>query len=123
MGDRSMMKLPQLSTTLVELVPNAVWRIEGDDLNDYDNIIWLDENITKPSKEECDTLLSIRTNEYHLYKLREKRNTLLLESDWTQFRDVSLPNDVEWATYRQALRDLPANTTDPENPTWPTKPS
>ena len=117
------MKLPQLSTTLVELVPNAVWRIEGDDLNDYDNIIWLDENITKPSKEECDTLLSTRTNEYHLYKLREKRNTLLLESDWTQFRDVSLPNDAEWATYRQALRDLPANTTDPANPTWPTKPS
>ena len=27
-----------------------------------------------------------------------------------------------WATYRQALRDLPANTSDPANPTWPTKP-
>ena len=28
-----------------------------------------------------------------------------------------------WKTYRQALRDLPANTSDPSNPTWPTKPS
>ena len=27
-----------------------------------------------------------------------------------------------WKTYRQALRDLPANTSDPINPTWPTKP-
>ena len=27
-----------------------------------------------------------------------------------------------WKTYRQALRDLPANTKDPANPTWPTKP-
>jgi hypothetical protein len=25
--------------------------------------------------------------------------------------------------YRQALRDLPANTTDPENPVWPTAPN
>ena len=29
----------------------------------------------------------------------------------------------EWKTYRQSLRDLPANTSDPANPTWPTKPS
>ena len=28
-----------------------------------------------------------------------------------------------WKTYRQALRDLPSNTSDPANPTWPTKPS
>ena len=28
-----------------------------------------------------------------------------------------------WKTYRQQLRDLPANTSDPTNPTWPTKPS
>jgi kynurenine formamidase len=55
--------------------------------------------------------------------LRRKRNRLLTETDWTQSRDVTLPNDAEWATYRQALRDLPANTIDPANPTWPTNPS
>jgi len=27
-----------------------------------------------------------------------------------------------WMDYRQALRDLPANTTDPANPDWPVKP-
>ena len=29
---------------------------------------------------------------------------------------------ADMRTYRQALRDLPANTSDPANPTWPTKP-
>ena len=55
--------------------------------------------------------------------LRDKRNKLLSESDWTQSRDVTLSNDADWKTYRQALRDLPANTVDPNNPTFPTKPS
>lgn len=55
--------------------------------------------------------------------LRTNRNRLLVESDWTQSRDVVLSNDTDWKTYRQALRDLPANTTDWANPNWPTKPS
>ena len=55
--------------------------------------------------------------------LRRERNRLLTETDWTQSRDVTLPNDAEWAAYRQALRDLPTNTTDPANPVWPTKPA
>ena len=53
--------------------------------------------------------------------LRRRRNQLLTESDWTQSRDVFLPNDEEWKTYRQQLRDLPKNT-EPMNPVWPTKP-
>ena len=56
-------------------------------------------------------------------ELRIRRNSLLAESDWTQNRDVVLSNDAEWKTYRQALRDLPANTSDWRNPTYPTKPS
>ena len=35
---------------------------------------------------------------------------------------LSSDKKAEWATYRQTLRDLPANTADPSNPTWPTKP-
>jgi hypothetical protein len=56
---------------------------------------------------------------------REYRRILLLESDWTQAADSPLSDakKAEWATYRQQLRDLPANTTDPANPTWPTPPS
>ena len=54
--------------------------------------------------------------------LRETRNSLLAESDWTVLSD-SPTSTAAWKTYRQALRDLPANTTDPTAPDWPTPPS
>jgi len=54
--------------------------------------------------------------------LREERNARLTETDWTQVPDAPSAGKTAWATYRQALRDLPANTSDPVNPTWPTKP-
>jgi len=53
--------------------------------------------------------------------LRSKRNQLLAETDYLALSDVTLP--TEMAEFRQALRDLPANTSDPANPTWPVKPS
>ena len=54
------------------------------------------------------------------YELRFKRNRLLAETDWMANSDVTMTD--AWKTYRQALRDLPAKTEDPANPTWPTKP-
>ena len=54
--------------------------------------------------------------------LRTARNVLLSESDWTQVSDAPVDHTA-WATYRQALRDLPATTTDPLEPVWPTPPS
>lgn len=53
---------------------------------------------------------------------RAKRNKHLVETDWTQVPDAPV-NQQAWATYRQALRDLPENTTDPENPDWPVPPT
>ncbi len=57
--------------------------------------------------------------------LRLRRNEKLTNCDWTRLDDNGLSNSkkAEWATYRQALRDLPANTSDSKNPTWPTKPT
>ena len=54
-------------------------------------------------------------------ELRTKRNQLLAETDYLALVDATLSTDMR--TYRQALRDLPANTSDPANPVWPTKPS
>ncbi len=44
-------------------------------------------------------------------ELRIQRDRLLKESDWTQAADSPLSDTkkAEWATYRQALRDLPAS--------------
>jgi len=55
-------------------------------------------------------------------RLRTKRNSLLASSDWTQSPDSPLDNKADWATYRQELRDLPASTEDPADPTWPEAP-
>ena len=51
-------------------------------------------------------------------QILENRDKLLKDSDWTQYRDVTLENDTDWKTYRQALRDLYTTASDPHNPTW-----
>ena len=52
------------------------------------------------------------------------RNKLLALSDWTQSADSPLTDEkkAEWATYRQALRDITDQPSYPENIQWPTKP-
>jgi len=57
--------------------------------------------------------------------LRAKRDALLAACDWVVVKAQEAGEDVPaaWATYRQSLRDLPANTTDPASPVWPTKPA
>ena len=52
--------------------------------------------------------------------LRTKRTQLLTDTDYLALSDATL--SAEMRTYRQELRDLPANTSDPANPTWPVKP-
>ena len=57
--------------------------------------------------------------------IRTRRDNLLSQSDWVVTKaletGVAVPDD--WKNYRQALRDLPANTTDIANPPWPTLPT
>lgn len=46
------------------------------------------------------------------WELRKLRNAYLRKCDWTQFADSPLTEEQKqaWAVYRQALRDLPANS-------------
>ena len=64
--------------------------------------------------------------ERQLRWLRKERDKLLRASDWTQYNDVTLDSDkkTEWATYRQALRDITVSfsSVSDENFAWPTKP-
>lgn len=57
-------------------------------------------------------------------RLRGERNFKLMNSDWSQLPDVPLTTTKKtaWTNYRQALRDLPENTEDPKNVTWPSQP-
>ena len=52
--------------------------------------------------------------------IRRQRNQLLTETDYLALADSTLTDDMQ--SYRQALRDLPANIVDPANPVWPLKP-
>ena len=49
--------------------------------------------------------------------LRAERDQLITETDWWAGSDLTM-TDAQ-TTYRQELRDLPDNTTDPENAVWP----
>jgi len=48
---------------------------------------------------------------------RDKRNNLLAATDWLGMSDVTM--STEWATYRQALRDVPGQSGFPNSITWP----
>ena len=74
------------------------------------------EEIAEREAYERDVLPGLQ-----LESLRARRNMLLAETDYLALSDVTLSEEMR--TYRQALRDLPANTSDPANPTWPVKPS
>lgn len=61
-------------------------------------------------------------------KVRRDRDFLLAGCDWTQSSDSPLTTEkkTEWATYRQALRDVPADNsskTSFDNVVFPTEPS
>ena len=53
--------------------------------------------------------------------VRADRNKKLSDCDWTQLADAPV-DDLAWATYRQALRDIPNQEGFPWNVTWPTEP-
>lgn len=53
--------------------------------------------------------------------VRTTRASMLAECDWTQLADAPVDKEV-WATYRQALRDVPTQTGFPWNVQWPVKP-
>jgi hypothetical protein len=53
--------------------------------------------------------------------VRDSRNVKLAECDWTQLADSTADKEA-WATYRQALRDVPTQSGFPWDITWPTQP-
>jgi hypothetical protein len=61
------------------------------------------------------------TDDIYLARMRHWRDTELARTDWTQVADA--PTDkTAWATYRQALRDLPASNADPRKIELPIAP-
>lgn len=104
--------------------PNAKFTLFGLTLN------WLDENQRKPTEEEIQAKIQELRAAEPLRQLRIQRNQLLALTDWRMTEDYPFNDKEAWKTYRQALRDLPANSF-PEldefgnltNITWPEEPA
>jgi len=113
---------------LNSLKPGTQWAWNGDE---YSGLTWLDSG-TAPTESEIDAEVTRLNNEEPMRLLRIERNKRLSSCDWTQSRDITLSNDTNWKTYRQALRDLPASASpkldsdgdlDLSSVTFPTEPS
>jgi hypothetical protein len=72
--------------------------------------------ITEMSDEQKAALDAQQAN-----AVRSTRDARLAASDWTQVADAPVDKAV-WATYRQALRDVPSQAGFPWDITWPTQP-
>ena len=57
-------------------------------------------------------------------EIRAERDKKLAACDWTQLADSPLTDEQKtaWGTYRQALRDVPAQDGFPWEITWPSEP-
>ncbi len=63
-------------------------------------------------------------NEWLIERMKDQRNVLLIQSDWTQVVDSPLSDSkkAEWAVYRQALRDFPLTWVPADTCDFPDKP-
>ena len=112
---RLMQMLPALDPFDVIVVDN------GD--GDGPKITQWNSPLTRPSDAAIASEVEVWSDEDLVpfwEQLRQERDQLISETDWWGSSDNTM-SDAQTA-YRQALRDLPANTSDPQNPTWPTKP-
>ena len=67
------------------------------------------------------TIDAVKVMQSKAISVRAERNSLLAASDWTQVADTPVDR-AAWATYRQALRDVPDQTGFPDAVAWPVAP-
>jgi len=80
------------------------------------------DSVLESDKEQR---IQVQQSQKDWAEMRRERDTLLLQSDWTQMSDAELSSQkkADWESYRHNLRILPQNTSDPTKPTWPKDPS
>ena len=117
------------STAIFALFPKARFTMNAED---YDQIIWHSDDITKPTLSEINAKITELEAAEPIRLLRKERDRLLAETDWTQGYDVPVGIKTNYTSYRQELRDLPSkfnpilDTTSAigiTSVTWPSKPS
>jgi hypothetical protein len=104
------------SVALSNLSPGSEWSVLPDGTIEWHNVVG-----TQPTDDEIQTEVDRLIADAPWADLRALRTRKLAETDWWAMSDLTMT--AEQTAYRQALRDLPDNTTDPANVVWPTKPN
>ncbi len=89
--------------------------VERDMFADY-----VDEDGVTVTKSSQEAVYTARKNEEAATAVRAERDKLLASCDWMGMSDVTM--SAEWATYRQALRDITGQAGFPLDVIYPTKP-
>ena len=112
-----------LTDALANLAPDSKWIIKNGELE------WIDDEEFKPSDEQIEAKVQEFEAAEPMRLLRVERDRLIAETDWWVLPDRT-PTSEQLA-YRQALRDLPDNSSPVLDPTsrigisgvsWPVKP-
>ena len=93
--------------------------VERDMFSDYTT----EEGVTV-TKAEQEQAYTARKNEEAATAVRAERDKLLASCDWMAIKafEAGYAVSTEWATYRQALRDITSQAGFPSEVTWPTQP-
>ena len=136
-GDPPVITYPSEDFTIVECTDEDVGKrlVQLDDYISDEGVYNIKYYTTKRDSEidgvkshfiGDDTAKDKRILDQKWADIRTKRNRLLTESDWVVVKakethaNASIPSD--WVDYRTELRDI-TKQSDPDDITWPTKPS
>ena len=91
-----------IAEALLTLKPKAQFILRGDT---YAGLEWLDKSQTKPTEGEINAKITELESAEPFRLLREERNRLIAETDWTQLKDIDLDivRERNWKNYRQTL--------------------
>ena len=128
-------------TTYIKLSTQEYPRHQGDidcdpaGAADYAEVQWVDCPAFDATRERCNVgAPKQRDGQWYTVwvttpipdseqakSVRDDRNKRLIETDWTQVADAPV-DKAAWATYRQALRDIPSQAGFPWDIQWPVEP-
>ena len=118
-----MKKVFDLCDALTLLCPNSSFTIKNGIVE------WVNPPTHIPTETEIQTKIAELEAAEPMKMLRLERDQLIAATDWRATVDYPGSDQAAWLTYRQALRDLPANSTPSLDDngqltgvTWPTPP-
>ena len=102
-----------ISVSIGDIADKSTWKIQPTDL----------QSASQSTIDAFD--IPAEETAWQWYAVRTSRDLLLYSCDWVMLTGAPLDASevTAWATYRQDLRDVPDDQSDPYNILWPTPPS